>query len=217
MTLERSSNPILQPSIGANDQKAVGYRVPTTPQAIALQLRRRENAADAIGELTHNLELYIVTKGQFSLIDAIRVLLNQTGPADLIITTWTAHGHNIEETAGLLADGKVRSARFLIDHTFQRRKAHFCGQIRAMFGDDAIRITKNHAKLVVISNEKWKVNILTSMNLNQNLRLEYLLIRESPELAAFNESWISEIFKKKPSAGQFEQTHAFHEHAFEDE
>ena len=41
------------------------------------------------------------------------------------------------------------------------------------------------------------------MNLNMNPRLEYALVRESPELAAFNLQWIDAIFEEKKARKQF--------------
>jgi hypothetical protein len=214
-TLEPSRNPILEPRTTGED--GASYRVATSPEAHDVKLRRRESAGESLGELRPGLERYIVTKGQFSLIDMIRKILDQTGPADITVSTWTAAGADIAEASDLFNDGRIRSARFLLDHTFQRRKPHFCGQIRKLFGDDAIRITKNHAKLVVIRNDQWNVNVLTSMNLNRNPRMEYLLVRESAELAEFNLEWIDAVFRRRKAGKQFEQTHAHHEHAFEDE
>lgn len=200
MTLELVPNPILKTD--RVDDASATFRVPTSPSSRDAKLRRRALAAESIGELSIGLEMYIVSKGQFSLVDVIRAVVEQTGPADLSISTWTAAGADIAEAFELLESGRIRSARFLLDHSFQRRQPAFCGQVRNLFGDDAIRITKNHAKLVVLTNDDWNVNVLTSMNLNQNPRLEFLLVRESAELAEFNLGWIDEIFERnKPSEG----------------
>ena len=172
----------------------LAYRVPTSPKAIDAKLRKRENAATALGELVPGLERYFVTKGQFSLIDLIGRILDQTGPADVVVSTWTSAGYDIEEAFDLLDDGRIRKMRFLVDAFFQRRKPQFFGQIRKLFGDDSIAVTRNHAKLVLVTNEEWKISILTSMNLNLNPRLEYGLVRESAELADFNLGWIDAIF-----------------------
>ncbi len=52
------------------------------------------------------------------------------------------------------------------------------------------------------------------MNLNRNPRMEYLLVRESKELAEFNIAWIDDLFKKKKAGKQFKQTHESHEKEF---
>jgi hypothetical protein len=201
VTLEATRNSILVPRGGRDPDDS--YRVPTAPAAIDAKLRKRENAGEALGELVHGIERYFVTKGQFSLIDLIRRILDQTGPADVVISTWTSAGADIAEAFDLLDDGRIRSIRFLVDHFFQRRKPQFCGQIRKLFGDESIRVTRNHAKLVVITNDEWKISVLTSMNLNTNPRLEYALVRESPELADFNLRWINAIFDEKKARKQF--------------
>lgn len=201
MTLRESSNSILNPR-GQRDH-GLAFRLSESPRARDAKLRRRANANESLGELAPGLERYVVTKGQFSLIDMIRAILDQTGAADVVVSTWTAAGADISEAFDLLDDGRIRSIRFLVDHFFQRRKPQFCGQIRKLFGDGAIRVTRNHAKLVLVTNSKWKVNVLTSMNLNLNPRLEYLLVRESAELARFNLGWIDEIFTSQKARVQF--------------
>jgi len=201
VTLDTTRNSILAPR-GKRDPD-LSFTVPSTPAAKDAKLRRQEDAGDALGELAPGIERYFVTKGQFSLIDVLRRILDQTGPADVVVSTWTSAGADIAEAFDLLDDGRIRSIRFLVDHFFQRRKPQFCGQIRKLFGDESIRVTRNHAKLVVITNEEWKISVLTSMNLNTNPRLEYALVRESPELAAFNLQWIGEIFETKKARKQF--------------
>ena len=195
MTLDATPNPILSPR-GKRDPN-LSFTVPSSPAAKDAKLKRQEDAGDAIGKLVPGIERYFVTKGQFSLIDVIRRVLDQTGPADVVVSTWTSAGADIAEAFDLLDDGRIRSIRFLVDHFFQRRKPQFCGQIRKLFGDEAIRVTRNHAKLVVVTNDDWKISILTSMNLNTNPRLEYGLVREDAELASFNLRWIDEIFEKQ--------------------
>ena len=48
------------------------------------------SARQAIGQLARGMELYILTYGQFSLIDALIAIVEQTGPADVTLSTWTA-------------------------------------------------------------------------------------------------------------------------------
>ena len=49
-------------------------------------------AAEAIGPVVPGLEVYVLTFGQFSLIDALHYLVEQTGPADDDVAVVTAAG-----------------------------------------------------------------------------------------------------------------------------
>jgi len=160
------------------------------------KLMRMETASEAAGQLYPGCAIFGITKGQFSLIELITVILDQTGPADLFISTWTASGADISDAHDLVESKKIKSIKFMVDMTFQRRQPGFAAKIRELFGYDAIRVTKNHAKFVLIQNEAWNLVIKTSMNLNSNPRLEDFDIQDDPQLAGFLSDLAAEIWKK---------------------
>ncbi len=147
------------------------------------------NAAEAVGAIRPGMEVYGLSKGQFSLIELVEHVLAATGPADVTISTWTAAGADLAHTHGFLANGSVRSCRWLVDFSFASRQPAYCADLVARFGADCIRQTANHAKFVLIRNEAWNVTIRTSMNLNRNARLESYEISDDSELA----DWLQEI------------------------
>lgn len=154
-------------------------------------------AAEAVGPITPGMEVYGLSKGQFSLIELIDHVLAATGPADLVVSTWTAAGADLAHAQGLLTSGLVRTARWLVDFSFPSRQPGYCGQLRTRFGDDAIRCTANHAKFVLVTNEAWTVVIRTSMNLNLNRRLESYEISDDPALAG----WLLEVVDEAFAGG----------------
>ena len=64
--------------------------------------------AEAVGEITTGCEIYGLTKGQWSLIDLIEYCLETTGPAELIISTWTAANADIGFANALLTNGRMK-------------------------------------------------------------------------------------------------------------
>jgi hypothetical protein len=91
----------------------------------------------------------------------------------------------------------VTRARWLVDLTFVRRCPQLAARIREAFGEESIRITKNHAKFAVIHNDRWQIVCRTSMNLNHNPRLEDFTVAHDPELAGFllnamNDLWTTQ-------------------------
>ncbi len=169
------------------------------------ELRRlnSENAHRAILGLTRRSEIFGLTKGQFSLIDLIRAILDKTGPADLVISTWTAAKKEIEHARVLLKDGRVRSIRWLVDFSFPRRQPGYCEDLRAKFGDECIRVTKNHAKFAIFRSAEWSIVLRGSMNLNQNPRLEYFEICHDPAMADFLLTVVDEVFEVQGASEGF--------------
>lgn len=152
------------------------------------------SARDAIGVIHENSEIYILTNGQFSMIDAISVILESTGAADVIVSTWTAANAHINHTLALLNDKKIKSLKFLVDRSFITRQPEYCDELRKLFGDSCIRTLRTHCKFIIIKNEYWNVVVRTSMNLNENPRMENLEISNDKRLCDFMLSVVDEIF-----------------------
>ncbi len=165
---------------------------------------RQESARKAIGDLKRGCEIYGFTKGQWSIIDVIEHCLNQTGPAHVFISTWSAAGADIKAAQNFLNSGRILSLKLIVDYSFQSRKPEFCQELQAIFGADAIRVTVTHAKYVMIRNEKWDLVIRTSMNLNYNPRFENFEISDSKEFADFQQTIIDEIWASQEAAEGFE-------------
>jgi hypothetical protein len=179
--------------------------------------RRAQSAAEAIAQLERDgTELIGLTRGQFSLSDLIEAILSKTGPASFSISTWTAAHSSVATMLELLQSGKITRCRWLVDCTFVRRVPQLVAQIRKDFGDDAIRVTKTHAKFATITNKSWQVAIRSSMNLNQNPRMESYEIGHDPQLCAWLEKVMADVWASQPrrlaDASHGEQTSWFNTH-----
>ncbi|GMV81504.1 MAG: hypothetical protein AMXMBFR7_26880 [Planctomycetota bacterium] len=177
-------------------------------RAAGREIRRAlsaRNAAEALGEITRGCEIYGLSKGQFSLVDIIEHCLKATGPADVVLSTWTAAGADIDFALALLRNGSIRSMRFIVDFSFPTRQPAYCAALRERFGDDAIRLTKTHAKFVTITNTDWNLVIRSSMNLNENRRLESFEISDDAGMAAYLREVCQELFDGHAAGKQFAQ------------
>lgn len=166
-------------------------------QAENRQVRRTltvANAAEALGPIEHGIELYALCKGDYSLIDIIDHCLAATGPADVVVSTWTAAGADLDFALGFVHDGRVRSARWLVDFSFPQRQPAYFALLVDRFGAENIRATANHAKFVLIRNDDWSLVLRTSMNLNKNRRLENVEISDDPGIADYLEAVVDELF-----------------------
>lgn len=176
---------------------------------IRRQAKKREiraakegHAREAIGRIVPACELFILTFGQFSLIDVLGALLEQTGPAHVIISTWTAGIRDTAKAAWFVEHAHVLSMRFLVDRSFITRQPAYCRAMRRAFGDDCIRTTRTHAKFMTLRTDSWALAVRTSMNLNENEQIENLEISDDPDLCGFLERVTDDIYAGQ-QAGHF--------------
>jgi hypothetical protein len=162
-------------------------------------------AAAAIGPLEHGCELFGVFRGQFSLVDILQHVLECTGAADCVISTWTASNADLTFAFNLLRDGRIRTMRFLCDFSFQARQPSYLQAMREKFGDASIRITKNHCKFILVTNTEWAVVVRSSANLNENKRLEYFEISDDRQLADYLLGVVAALFEAQPEGAAFER------------
>lgn len=155
-------------------------------------------ARDTLAGFGKDVEVDVLTFGQFSIIDAIEALLEVTGPAAVTLATWTAAEFDLRQIQAQILRAGITDLRLIIDRSFVSRHPRFVRVIEDAFGAGCVRTTKTHAKFIVITNDAWNVVVRTSMNLNFNPRLEYLQVADDPELARFYLDVADALFRDEP-------------------
>lgn len=113
------------------------------------------------------------------MIDAILACLDQTGPAHVSLWTWTIAEYEIECMERLQNDGRLTGGTLVIDHGVRRvRKNEIIKQWQENFGPDSVRYVVNHSKIATIENERFRLLLRGSMNLNFNPRFEQFDLTE---------------------------------------
>ena len=174
-----------------------------------------EHVVEAVGPIEHGTEIFGLTKGGWSLVDLVEYCLSVTGPADVVLSTWTAAKADVGFANQLLVNGATKSLRFVVDASFPIRQPAYCAALREAFGDDAIRTTKNHAKFVLIRNAEWNLVVRTSMNLNENRRLETWELSDSEPMASWLQEVVDELFREQAAGSAFRRTPGEHGRQFE--
>jgi len=187
----------VQTAVAGEGEEMMAKVHKSKPRRRVIRLAKTVSATTAIGTLTPGCEIFALTFGQFSLIDAICAILEQTGPASITLSTWTAADADLRRAERLLRSADILSMRYIVDRSFATRMPHYCRAMRELFGDDCIRTTRSHAKWAVISNETWNLAIRTSMNMNHNPRLENIEISDDPALAAFFRQVADDLFAEQ--------------------
>lgn len=152
------------------------------------------SARDALQDFGHNKELTCFTFGQFSLVDVLVALLHFTGPAHVAIGTWSAASADLRRVGELMADSRILSTRWVFDYAFGKRQPDFVDHMKKLFGDGCIRFIKSHCKFMVIHNDEWNIVVQTSMNLNQNSRLENFTVVENPDYCRWHIDLVDAIY-----------------------
>lgn len=158
----------------------------------ASYLSRAATAASAIGPLSKERGFFILTNGTFSMIDAVRHVLRETGPAHVLVTTWVPGFQEVVDLADLRDEGAVLSLRFVVDRGFFSTRQAKAEEFQRLVGEADIRISSTHAKICTIRNEQWDYVLRGSLNLNSNKRAENLDGDNDPALCAVLESFYSQ-------------------------
>jgi len=140
-----------------------------------------KTASDCIGIIESGDALFAVTRGQFSMIDAMLACLDQVGPSDISIWTWICSDYEIEYLDRLMNDDRVRNALLVIDHGARYKNVKLIRQWKSTFGTNSVRYVVNHAKIVTIQNDRFRLLLRGSMNLNLNQRFEQFDLTEGGE------------------------------------
>jgi len=136
------------------------------------------NAAECIGTLHPGISLFAVTRGQFSMIDAIMVCLEQVDSAEISLWTWRIAEYEVDCISNLIRNNKLSSATLIIDKSARIKNRESILEWIGRFGLSSTRFVVNHAKIATIKSEKYSLLLRGSMNLNYNPRFEQFDLTE---------------------------------------
>jgi len=130
------------------------------------------SAAAAIGPIVPGLSLFVVMRGQFSMLDMVQHVIAEIGPAEVSVWTWAIADYEVEAMSALMSTAAIVGARLVVDRSAEQRSAKTIADWRQRFGVAAVRVCKNHAKIARVWTADRRVLLRGSMNLNFNPRFE---------------------------------------------
>ena len=139
-----------------------------------------KSAAADLAPIEKGMSLFAVTRGQWSMIDAILVVLDSVpGPCAISLWTWTIAEYEVQCLSRLMRDKRLSCARLIIDLGARNKNAAIIDQWIATFGQKSVCYVVNHSKIATIrSGDGGKYLLRGSMNLNNNPRFEQFDITE---------------------------------------
>lgn len=150
-----------------------------------------------LGEIEPDQIIQFSTGGQWSTHEMIEYILLKTGPARVCLSTWTITELPLRTLLSLHKRGLITELNCLFDHRIKERTPKAFQLAQAIVSN--LKLTKVHAKVTVIENERWGVAIISSANLSRNPRIEAGVIFTDQKSAAFHRDWMmEEINNQKP-------------------
>jgi len=140
-----------------------------------------KTASDCIGKISKGMGLFAMTRGQFSMIDAVFACLDQMGPSNITVWTWTVAEYEMESMEKLMRDGRVTGGTLIIDHGARQKNRKLLQMWQSTFGKDSVRYVVNHAKIVTLQSDDLSLLMRGSFNLNFNPRFEQFDVTEGGE------------------------------------
>lgn len=137
-----------------------------------------KTAAECIGDISLNMSVFAVTRGQFSMLDAVLHVLDQVGRARLTLWTWTIAEYEVERFKALQTDDRLYDSILIIDGAARRKNAALIADWKSSFGCESVRYVSNHSKIATIEGGGFKCLLRGSMNLNFNPRFEQFDLTE---------------------------------------
>jgi hypothetical protein len=124
--------------------------------------------------------IFAITRGQWSMIDAVLHCLDQLAPEPVTLSlwTWTVAEYEIQCLERLMLDKRIKAATLVIDHGARGKNKALLEKWISIFGPGSVRFVVNHSKIATIEGAGARLLLRGSMNLNFNPRFEQFDLTE---------------------------------------
>ncbi|HRH68797.1 MAG TPA: hypothetical protein PLB89_04750 [Flavobacteriales bacterium] len=136
-----------------------------------------------------------VSLGHWSLHEMLAFLLSRIGPAECWLTSWGISTKPVQALMDMVRDKRITQLNALFDHRVRLQCPEAFQLLLDLSGNKRvdIRLTKIHAKVIVLRNANHQVTLYSSANLTTNRRIESYAIDTWASVADFNRTWIDQV------------------------
>lgn len=129
-----------------------------------------------------------VSKGEWAIHELLPILLLITGRANVDIATFSLNEAALRALFLLKDEENITTLRLLADSTSMKHKNGLLLFAESITSN--IRISANHAKLLIVQNSDWHIVLMGSANLNAAVRNETgLLMINTPECEFYSHAF----------------------------
>lgn len=148
---------------------------------------------EQLGAIEIGKSKHYYSSGAFDLVQLVLYVLRQTGPAHVLLASYSVGDRTITKLRKCLEDGELLSIRFLIDNRVRTISPKpFDHMLQAFPG--CVRCRTLHAKVALVWNDRFHIDIVGSQNATHNPKLERGTIFTNREVFDFDKKVLENEF-----------------------
>lgn len=142
----------------------------------------------------HNkgVNLFYYSEIEFSMHELLDAILQMTGPASVWISSFSISEVAIRTFHRLSEDRVITDLHCIFDQSVKRHRLGLL--FFALNVSGKVSLAKNHAKIILIENENWKLTVLSSANFNVNDKIEAGIITGCLDMFSFYKEKLESTF-----------------------
>lgn len=144
-------------------------------------------------DILHRKLIPYFSTGSTQLYHVVEDLLQQTGKADVFISSFTISEEFIRKLNRLTEKNLINNLTLLIDNRSARKTLHLSWFLSKVANQ--VYLANNHSKIILIKNENFNISVVTSQNQTRGNRFEAGMITTDPEIYKFYQSEIDNELK----------------------
>lgn len=135
-----------------------------------------------------------ITQQEVALVHVVARILEFVTDALVDVATWTVGMDSLALLSSLINESRIKDFRLLLDRSYGSRHPRYVPRLMSVIREEQIRITRSHAKFVVILNDDTGAIISTSMNFDMNRRFESFSVIYDIEQAKAARMFVDRFF-----------------------
>ena len=132
-----------------------------------------------MGEIHQQQARPYITDGAWSLYELVEYLLGYSGPANVLLTSFSVSDASIRHLQHLKETQLICRMQGLFDPSLRKTKTALMYFAAEVF--DEIRISPNHSKIILLDGSQMKIPVPSPANLGRNRRIEAGMIDSRPQ------------------------------------
>lgn len=148
-----------------------------------------------LNNVQRNMHYHFWTGGQWNMHDLLGYLLTVTGPADCWITTYAISEDSVRKLIYLQGNKLLQEVRCVFDLSAKENKTSAYLLAQSKF---EVTLCPMHAKMLILTNDKWQVAVTGSANWTRNPKAERQLLCTVPEVVQQDIRILKGIFNNEP-------------------
>ena len=144
-----------------------------------------------LGTIVPGQDKHFYSFGNFNMMRLIFWVLDQIGPADILMSTYSISPKTITGVLNRREKGTIRNIRFLVDNRVRSLSPKPFDMLVANFDYRCISI---HAKVACVWNDNCNITIVSSQNATDNPKMERGTIYTGLDIFNFDKQVLEDAF-----------------------